>query len=315
MRNYILGRLALAVPTVFGVTLITFLVIRALPGDVAQVLVGVEGKPDPEVLENIRRSLGLDQPLPIQYLRWLGQVARGDLGVSIAQKVPVREEIFRRLPVTLELAALSSLVALGLGMPLGLAAALRGGLVDWAVRSFNVLAIAVPNFFLATLMLLFGARFLPFITTFEYVPLTADPLRNLVGMAYPALALGAGLAAVVAENARAAALEVRGAEYIAVARAKGLGPWAILGRHLLPNALIPVVTVSGLQVTALLGGAIIIETIFGLPGIGRLAFTSVNLRDYPMVQGVVLVVAVMVVLANLAVDLIYGLVDPRVKYE
>jgi peptide/nickel transport system permease protein len=314
VRGYLLGRLLWVMPTILGMTLVTFVIMRMLPGDVAVVMVGIEGRQDPQVLENIRRSLGLDQPLPVQYVHWLVRTLQGDWGTSVAQKVAVRDEILRRLPVTLELAFLSALVALISGVPLGLVAALRRGIVDWLVRGFNVVAIAVPNFFLGTLMLLFGARFLPFITAFEYIPPTVDPIRNLISMSYPALALGAGLAAVIAENTRAAILEVRGADYITLARAKGLGPGAVVTGYLLRNALIPVVTVSGLQVTALLGGTIVIETIFGLPGIGRLMFTAVNLRDYPMVQGIVLVVATMVVVTNLLVDLLYAFVDPRVRY-
>jgi peptide/nickel transport system permease protein len=315
MGRYIITRLLLAVPILFGVSAVTFLVMRALPGDFAMLVLGSEGHTDPQAVENLRRSLGLDRPLLVQYVDWLVRALQGDLGVSLAQKVPVRDEIVRRIPVTFELSLLAGLVAAGLGVPLGLVAALRRGASDWTVRAFNVIAISVPNFFLGTLMILFSALYLPQMATFEFVAFTTDPVKNLQSLLYPAIALGVGLAAVIAENTRSAALEVLHKEYILVARAKGLSPSLVTLHHLLKNALVPIITVLGFQSAALLGGSIIIETIFALPGLGRLAFSSVNLRDYPTIQGIVLVVSATVVLVNLATDLAYGLVDPRIRYE
>jgi ABC-type dipeptide/oligopeptide/nickel transport system permease component len=315
MGRYILTRLLLAVPILLGVSVVTFLVMRALPGDFAIMNLGTEGNTDPQVAENLRHSLGLDRPLLVQYVDWLGRALQGDLGVSLAQKVPVRDEILRRIPVTFELSLLAGLVAVGLGVPLGLLAALKHGVTDWTVRAFNVIAISVPNFFLGTLMILFSALYLPQMATFEFVSFTVDPIKNLQSLLYPAVALGVGLAAVIAENTRSAGLEVLHKEYILVARAKGLSPSLVTLRHLLKNALIPIITVVGFQSAALLGGSIIIETIFALPGLGRLAFSAVNLRDYPTIQGIVLVVSATVVLINLATDLAYGLVDPRIRFE
>jgi peptide/nickel transport system permease protein len=315
MASYLANRLFWAIPIMFGVSLITFIVMRMLPGDYAVVMLGVEASQDPQTLANVRRSLGLDQPLPVQYLNWLGRVVQGDLGTSLAQKVSVRDEILRRLPVTIELAVLASLVSVVLGVPLGLLSALRGGFWDWSVRGFNVLGIAVPNFFVGTIFILLGALYLPWLTTFEYVALTVDPVGNLRAMLYPSLALGLGMAAVIAENTRSAALDVANREYIMVARAKGLTARLVTLRHLLRNALIPVITVFGLQIGTLLGGTIIIESIFALPGLGRLAYSAVNLRDYPVIQGCVLVVAAKVVLANLATDIAYAFADPRIRRE
>lgn len=316
MARYVVTRLLLLVPVLLGVTLITFIVMRVVPGDFAVMLLGPDAaQQDPAALANIRRSMGLDRPLPVQYLDWLGRAARGDLGESMSMKVPVWQEIMRRVPVTAELALLATLFGLVWGIPLGLLAAVRRGLWDVLGRGVTVLGVSIPNFFLGTILILLGAIYLKFIPTFEYVSFTEDPVRNLIAMLYPTIALGLGIVATVAENTRAATLETLEQEYVRVARAKGLRELTIVFRHVLKNALIPVITVVGLQASFLLGGTVIIETIFALPGIGRLTMTAINLRDYVLVQGVVLFIAVTVVLVNLLTDLAYAAADPRIRYR
>ncbi len=313
MLAIVLRRLAFLVPMLLGLSMLTFLAMHLIPGDLALLLVGPEGVRDPTVLANIRREYGLDQPLVVQYGAWLAKIARGDFGDSLRLRVPVLAEILRRLPITLELAGLSVLFGVALGGPIGALAALRGG--GWAVlgRGFAILGVAVPNFLLGTLLILLGARYLPFIPALEYVAFGDDPRRHLLGLLYPVVALGTGLAATIAENARAAVAEALYLDHVRVGRAKGLTERRVVTGHILRNAAIPLITVVGLQAAYLLGGTIIVETIFALPGLGRLALSAVSLRDYPLMQGIVLVVATMVLLANLAADLAYGLADPRLR--
>lgn len=313
MLAIVLRRLAFLAPMLLGLSALTFLAMHLIPGDLALLLVGPEGVQDPAVLANIRREYGLDLPLVVQYGAWLGKIARGDFGDSLRLRVPVLGEIGRRLPVTLELAALSVLFGLALGGPIGALAALRGGWWGALGRSFAILGVAVPNFLLGTLLILLGTRYLPFIPALEYVSFGDDPGRHLLGLLYPVVALGTGLAATIAENTRAAVAEAMHLDHVRVGRAKGLAERRVVSGHVLRNAAIPLITVVGLQAAYLLGGTIIVETIFALPGLGRLALSAVSLRDYPLMQGIVLVVATMVLLANLVADLAYGLADPRLR--
>jgi len=315
MLQVILRRLVFLIPLLFGLTLLTFLAMHLIPGDLAVLLIGPDGVQDPETLANIRREYGLDRPLVYQYGVWLGKVVQGDFGESLRLHVPVLGEILRRLPVTVELTVLSMIYAILLGGVIGILAALRGRW--WALigRGFTILGVAVPNFFVGTLLILLGARYLPFIPTLQYVSFTDNPGRHLLGMIYPVLALGTGLAAVIAENTRAAVAETMSLEHVQVGRAKGLAERSVVARHILRNALIPLITIIGVQAAYLLGGTIIVESIFALPGLGRLALSAVNLRDYPLMQGIVVVVATMVLLANLLADVTYALVDPRIRVE
>lgn len=306
----------LLIPIVIGISLLSFLVINVLPGDLAVTMLGVEGaNADPEVLANIRADLGLDRPLHVQYLSWLGGVLRGDFGKSLVLKVEILPEILRRVPVTLELALLSVLFGLVVGVPLGVLAGFGGGRWDWLSRIIVSFGIGVPSFFIATLLLLFVAPRTPWIPVFTYIPFTQDPLRNLLSMIFPVTSLGIGLAMAMAENTRSAVLEVMRANYVTVAQAKGLRQRAIVWRHILRNASIPLISIVGLQLTFLFSGTIIIETIFSLPGLGKFVLTGINLRDYPVVQGVLFFVAVAVVLVNLITDMLYALADPRIRYE
>jgi peptide/nickel transport system permease protein len=313
MGRIILGRLASLVPVLLGVSFLTFMALQLVPGDTAVLLIGQEAAQDPEVLANIRRQYGLDRPLLVQYGLWVANAARGDFGTSLRLKVPVRDEILRRLPLTAEIAALSMLYALALGVTLGTLAATRGRLWAAIVRGYTLLGVTIPSFFLATLLVLYGTRLLPFVPSLQYVSFAEDPRRHLLGLIFPVLSLGTGLAAVIAENTWSAVNEAMGLDHVRVGRAKGLRERTVLVQHVLRNALIPIVTVAGLQTAFLLGGTVITETIFALPGLGRLAFSAISLRDYPLMLGIVLVIATLVVLTNLAADLLYTVLDPRIR--
>jgi peptide/nickel transport system permease protein len=264
----------------------------------------------------MRSFYGLDQPLYLQYLNWLGSVLRGDAGFSVRTGQPVVAEIVARLPVTIELALAAGFVALAIGIPLGLASALQpnGGL-DLLARGFGLIGLALPNFWLGTLAILLFARYLHWMpNTGGYVDLLVDPQANLKFLIFPALTLGVAMAAVVMRTTRSAMLDVLGADYIRTAHAKGLAVRRVVERHALKNGLIVVVTILGIQVGYLLGGAVVVEEVFSLPGIGRMLLNAINQRDYALVQGGVLVIATLFVAANTLVDVVYGFLDPRIRY-
>ena len=317
MTQYILRRLVLLVPVVLGITLLSFIVIKILPGDLAVAMIGQEAldRMTPEVIAQIRADLGLDRPLHVQYLEWLWGAVRGDLGNSLVLKIEILPEILRRVAVTGELAILAVTFGLVVGGPIGVLAATKGGTWDWISRFLTSVGVAVPSFFIATLLLLFVAPHTPWIPVFTYVPFTEDPVRNLLIMIFPVIALGIGMSMVIAENTRSAVLDVLRQDYVMVARAKGLRENLILWRHVIKNASIPIISILGLQMGFLFSGTIIIETIFGLPGMGKLVMNGINLRDYVVVQGVLLFVAIAVVVINLITDVMYAYVDPRIRYE
>ena len=313
MGRYILRRLVAMIPVIFIVSLIVFSLIHLTPGDPAQTMLGEEATP--KEVAALRAKLGLDQPLPVQYVKWAGAVLHGDLGRSIRSNQPVSEAIRDRLPVTVELALLAMVISLVIAIPVGVVAAMRrNSVADAASPVAALLGVSLPNFFLAILLILVLAVKLRWLPPFGYVPLLKDPAGNLERMIMPAITLGTALAAVVMRQMRSSLLEVLGQDYIRTVRAKGLGELRMVRFHALKNALIPVVTVVGLQIGGLLGGAIITETIFALPGIGRLLVDSIFQRDFPLVQGVVLFVAVAFLFSNLAVDLFYAYLDPRIRY-
>jgi len=315
VTRFIFSRLALLAPVLLGISLLSFLVINILPGDVAVAMLGLEGADaNPQAVERLREDLGLNRPLHVQYLSWLGGVLRGDFGQSLALRVEILPEILRRLPVTLELAFLSVAFGLLFGAPLGTLAALHGGVWDWWTRGVVSVGIGIPNFFIATLLLLFVAPHTPWIPTFNYVPFQQDPVHNLLSMLFPVISIGMGMAMTIAENTRSAVLEVMRQDYVTVARAKGLRQRLITWRHILKNASIPIISILGLQMAFIFSGTIIIETIFSLPGLGKLAINGINLRDYPLVQGVLLFMAAAVVIINLLTDVLYSFVDPRIRY-
>jgi len=313
MGRYILRRLVQMVPVLFLVSLIVFSLLHLTPGDPAISMLGEEATP--ESVAALREKLGLDQPLPVQYVRWLGAVLQGDLGRSIRSNQPVSEAIFDRLPVTIELSVLSALIALIIAIPAGVISAMRrNSPLDTSATTIALLGVSLPNFFLA-ILLIFGLSLkLGWLPPIGYTPFLDDPVENLRKMIMPAVTLGTALSAIVMRMMRSSLLEILDEDYVRTARAKGLNEANVVRRHAMRNALIPVVTVVGLQIGGLLGGAIITESIFVLPGIGRLLVDSIFQRDFPLVQGVVLFASLAFLFANLAVDLLYAVLDPRIRY-
>lgn len=312
MRRMILVRLALTLPILFGVSIAAFVLMRALPGDFAVAAAGTTSV-SPEALAAIRANLGLDQPVWVQYLAWLQGAMTGDLGTSFVTKRPVVGEILPRLAVTAELTLIAATMALLMGAVTGLASARLRGSVDWVVRLYNGFVLAVPNFVVATLIVLLAGLYFPQIRLFNYVPFFTDPLENLTSLILPAFSLSLAVSVTISENTRAAVLEVAGQDYVMVARAKGLGPGKVLRSYLIRDALTPVITITGLQVATLLGGSILIETIFAIPGMGQYLYDSITSRDYPAIQAIVLVTAIIVILVNVAVDIAYARADARVE--
>jgi peptide/nickel transport system permease protein len=311
--RFIGGRLLGTAPVILILSIGVFLMLHLTPGDPVQIMLGQDA--DPQAIAALRAELGLDQPLPVQYLRWAGNALHGDLGRSIRTNQPVRDAIVSRLPVTIELSLVALVISLVIGLPAGMLAAIRrNSSLDLASTGVALVGVSLPSFFLGILLILVFALWLRWVPPSGYTPLMQDPAMNVKQMLMPAIALGAALAGIVARLMRSSLLEVLGTDYMRTARAKGLSEQASVIGHGVQNALLPVVTVVGLQVGALLGGAILIETIFALPGIGRLAVDSIFARDFPIVQGVVLFLALVRVLSNLVADLLYGRLDPRIAH-
>lgn len=314
MIQYILRRLVLLVPILFGVSLVVFVLVRMIPGDATLLAIGVDQRITPEQRELVRKSYGLDQPPPVQYLRWMEHVVQGDLGTSLRTRRSVNEELRLRLPVTIELAILAALLGTLPALTAGVIAAVRrNSALDYLATVATLLGVSVPNFLLATLLVLVFSLWLRWLPPIGYVELERDPLANLKTMILPALSLSLPLAAVLMRNTRSAVLEVLGQEHVRVARAKGLTERRVLNRHVILNAALPILTVAGIQVAGLLGGTVIIETIFALPGVGRYIYEAISNRDYPVVQGVTLVIATIFVVVSMTVDVLYAVLDPRLR--
>lgn len=315
MGAYLSRRLLYSLPTVLLLTLFVFSAVRILPGDVLMANLAETGFVTENQIEAFRKEMGLDEPFAKQYLVWLSQVLRADLGESLATGRSVWDMLGQAYPVTLELGLLSLLVSLVIGLPLGVLAGLkRNSPVDYLGRAIAVAGITVPGFVVAMSVLLVGARYFEWIPPSTYRPLYADPVANLTQFLVPSAILGYELAAIVMRMARSAVLEVMHEDYVRTARAKGLTERRVLLRHVVRNAMNPVVTVVGLQMVTLLGGIVIIESIFGLPGVGLLLVDGVTQRDYPVVQAVVLTMGIGVIAVNLVVDLAYAALDPRIRY-
>ncbi|MDI3339954.1 MAG: ABC transporter permease [Sphaerobacter sp.] len=316
MLRYVLRRLVSLIPVLLGISMVTFALIRLIPGDVVDLILGNEVAMGGERAAELRRLFGLDQPIYVQYLQWASDVVRGDLGHSLRTGKPVLGEILGRLPTTIELTLFSLVFALLIAIPMGIIAALKAGTrTEAGVQVLGLLGLSVPNFWLGTLLILLTSRYLGWFPAANYVPFSVDPWRNIQIFILPGIALGAALAAITLRMTRSSLLEVLNREYVTTARAKGVAERQVIVRHALKNAMIPVVTVVGIQVGRLLGGAIIIEQVFNLPGIGRLAIDAIQQRDYTMIQGVVLFTTLAFVLINLAVDLLYAFIDPRIRYS
>lgn len=302
-------------PVVFIVTAVVFAVTLLLPGDPALAILGVQQAKDERAVQALRDELGLNQPVPVQYVKWLGRVASGDFGQSILNKQPVLQALAERLPVTLELGLLSMALSVVVALPLGIYAAVRHDtLADLVMSVGSLIGIAMPSFWLGILMIELFAVGLRLLPASGYVPFSQNPSANLQYLIMPVVVLGLESAAGLMRQVRSAMLEVIGQDYVRTAYAKGVTTRCVLWRHALRNALIPVVTIVGLRVARLIGGAAVVESVFALPGVGRLAIESIFNRDFPVLQAIVLVAALAVLLSNLLTDLLYGLLDPRIRY-
>jgi peptide/nickel transport system permease protein len=308
MSSYFLRRLLLLVPVWRGITLLAFGLGRLAPGDPARLIAErqLDNQPTAEQIEQVRHEVGLDQPLPIQYLRWVGQALRGDLGQSFKTGGPVLRELVERFPATLQLAMGSMLVGVGLALPLGIQAAVRRGTgIDHISRLAALAGASLPSFWLGFLLIIV------FAVQLRLLPVAGrGALRHLV---LPAVTLGFGMAAPLTRLTRSSMLEILGEDYIQTARAKGLAQRTVVLQHALRNALIPIITVAGMSFGHLLGGTVIVETVFAWPGVGKLVVDSILARDYPLIQGYVLFMGTIFVLINLAVDLLYVWIDPRIR--
>jgi peptide/nickel transport system permease protein len=314
VTRFLLRRLLLTVPVLFFVSVIVFAIVALIPGDPARIMLGEEASR--ESLEDLRKEMGLDRPLAVRYVIWLSHILRGDLGTSVRDGRPVLEQMVQKIPVTAELALTSLVVAWAIAIPTGvLAAWKRRTVVDYAATTVALAGISIPNFWLGIMLIYLLAVNYRLLPPSGYVEPWIDLGRNLRLMVMPSIVLGTALAALVMRLLRSSMIEVLSTDYVRTARAKGLADRGVLLRHAMKNAMIPVATIMGLQLGGLLGGAVITETIFAVPGLGRLAVTAILTRDYPMVQGVVLFAAIAVVLVNVAVDLVYAFLDPRIRLE
>jgi len=314
VRRYVLRRVAAFVATLFFLSALVFVVVRVLPGDPATLILGVES--NPETLARLRHAMGLDRPLALQYVDWLTRAARGDLGTSIQYDLPVGRLILSRLPVTLPLALMAAALMVTIALPLGVYAAThhrRAG--DYLAMLVSQLGIAVPAFWSGLLLILLFSVRLGWLRSGGFDGWSAGLWTGLKALLLPAIALGAFQAAVLVRATRSAVLEILREDYVRTARAKGLAELRVIRRHALRNAMIPIVTVMGIQLGQLVAGAIVLESVFALPGLGRLALGAISARDLPVVQGVTLFVAASIVFINFAVDLAYAALDPRIRYE
>ena len=313
MIRYISKRILSAIPVLFGISLVVFFSVRLIPGDFATISLGTSYTE--EAAAALRADLGLDTSLVHQYVTWLGNLFTGDMGYSYSSKQPVLSLLMARLPVTLELTVLALLMSIVIGIPLGfLAACKRNRAPDAAVTGLGLLGISIPNFWLGAMMILFFSLGLHWFPSGGFVPLSEGLGANLQSMALPALALGMAVSAVVMRSARSAMLEVIDQEYIKMARAKGFHGFGLIIHHALKNTLVNVITILGLQTGSLLGGSVVIERIFSLPGVGSLALDAIGNRDYLLLQGTTLFIALMFVLINLLVDVLYCVVNPQIRY-
>ena len=312
MLEFLTKRAAISIATLFVISLIVFTGVRLIPGDPARVMAGTDA--DSAGLEEIREKYGLNDPIVFQYLRWIGLALRGDLGESIRTREPVVKTVARKLPITIELAWLSVLIAVGIAIPAGVFSATRRNTIwDLLANGVSLCGLSIPSFWLGIMLILFLSVRLGWLPASGFVPLWEDPIGNVTRMIMPAFVLGTGLAAVLMRQTRNSMIEVLSADYIRTARSKGLAGRAVVFRHAIRNGLIPVVTILGLQMGALMSGAVVTEQIFVVPGFGRLIVEAVFTRDYPLVQGVVLITASAYVFINLLVDVSYSVLDPRIR--
>ncbi len=315
MLSYIFRRALLLIPTVIGTSLLIFVLLRLLPGDVVDALGGTDSSLSSQQRQALRQALGLADPLPLQYLKWIGGVVTGNLGESLRTQEPVLGKLLQGLPITVELSLMALVMAACFGIPLGIVSAIRrNSAVDFWARFAGLAGLSVPNFWLATMLLLISSLVFQWVPNVVWIPPTSDPLGNVVQMLMPAFVLSVQLMAIQMRMARTTMLEVLRHDYIRTARAKGLGERMLMFRHALPNAFIPVLTIVGIQLGALIGSSVIIEQVFGLPGVGWFLLQGVYNRDYPVVQATALLLVLVVGVISLVVDLLYAYLDPRITY-
>ena len=312
MGRYIVKRLLSLIPVLLGVSIIVFFLVRLIPGSALEMFLGTQVETTPEQMTELKRIFGEDKPIPVLYVEWLGQVLQGDFGFSLRTSRPILPDIIQRLPISLEITLFALILALVIGIPLGILAALKQNpFSDVLIRVTGLLGLSLPQFWLASLMVIAFSGFRGWIPMGNFVPFLQKPLVNLKMMFLPSLAIGIGLAAVIMRYTRNSMLEVLQMDYVRTAKAKGLKKRVVVIRHALRNAILPVITVAGFNTGYLLGGAIVIEEVFALPGMGRLALYAIYQRDYPLIQGIVLLIAAMFVLVNLVTCLLYTSPSPR----
>ena len=313
MRKYVLRRLLVASASLAIASLAVFSLPRLIPGDAVQLM--LDERAYGKDLEDLRAKLGLDQPIYLQYFEWLGRVVRGQLGESLWTRRPVIDELARRLPVSLELGLMALCFSISIALPVGIVAAVRqDSFADYVTRSLAILGLSVPGFWIATLAVLLPAIWWGWSPPIQFTEFSVDPWAHVSQFVLPAVILGVASAAAIMRLTRAMLLDVLRQDYVRTAWAKGVSERCVVLKHSLKNALIPVVTVLGIQVAQILGGTVIFETIFGLPGMGRFLFDAINQRDYPVIQGINLLIVTVVVVMNLTVDAFYAYLDPRIRY-
>ena len=317
MRQYAAKRIGLFVPTVLLITIMVFVVIRLIPGDPALAILSEgEASYTQEDLLKLRQELGTDRPMVVQYFDWIGGALKGDFGDSFLFRAPVMAELQERIPVTIELAGLAMLIAVVVAVPLGILSAIKpDSTLDYIARGITLVGIAVPNFLVAILMILLLLFLFNWLPAIGYVSLWDDPFKNLQQMIFPALALGFYDMAFIARVTRSSMLEVLREDYMRTARSKGLKEMVVVVRHALKNAILPVITISGYQFGRLLGGVIITEVIFVVPGVGTYLVDAIIHRDFVVLQGIILLTAALILVVNLVIDLMYGVIDPRIRYS
>jgi peptide/nickel transport system permease protein len=313
MATYIIRRLLLMVPTLLIVSVIVFSLIRLIPGDIAEIM--VDNRKYANDVEELRHRLGIDQPVYVQYVKWLGGLATGNFGTSLWTGRTIGEELRQRIPLTVQFGLMTMAISLIVAIPIGVISAIRqDSAVDYATRSLSILGLSLPPFWLATILLVFGSIWFGWAPR-QWVPFSEDPLGSFIALLPAAIILGIDRAASLMRMTRAMMLETMRQDYVRTAWSKGLRERTVVARHALRNALIPVVTLLGLQIPAILGGSVVMETVFNLPGTGKFMLDAIQARDYPMVQIMNMVFAVFILFTNLGVDLAYGWLDPRIRFR
>ena len=313
--SYLFKRVLTSILTLLGITIVVFLMIHLIPGNVVQVMLGTRTDVTHAQIEQLYRLYGINRPLWLQYVSWLRMLLQGNLGFSLRTGLPIGELIGQSFGVTAELAIGALLLAVLVAVPLGMFAALRCNTVwDYLARMLSLLGLSIPNFWLSTMLIMLTSLFAPALSSFTYVSFWSNPLQNVQNMAMPILALAVSLMAIITRMTRSSVMEILSLDHVRTATAKGLKRSRVVTRHVLRNSLMPIVTIIGMQMGYLLGGAIVVENVFSLPGMGRLIVSAINQRDYPLVQASVLFVGIIFVLVNLVVDISYALINPQIKY-